>query len=267
MIPALLALMMVALPANSDPSGEDKIVVACEDWWRPLDVNGPATATSVSGNGLCINGFLDTGTDAAILGLIQASRDKSPLIVVVRSGGGEFDAAMNVAEALQERRPTVIADTLCASSCANYIIVAGVRRIVRDDTFLLYHGGITMSLLNQARAQIEALAKTDPKIDPAAAMSQMQAMIATQKARQDAFMVRAGVKPEIFAWMDKANSPEAAHSVKDCPSDSRVIQYSDAVLARFNLKFDHYGAPRSQGEADALIRKLGRNSKVCYWQE
>lgn len=267
MLLILLALTTMEPAANSNLETEDNVVAACEDWWRPLDINGPATANLVPGNGLCINGFIDTGTDTTILNRIAASNDKAPLIVVVRSGGGEFEASMNVAEALQKRQPTVVADTICASSCANYIIVAGARRIVRNDSFLLYHGGITMGLLDQARPQIETLAKADPKIDPVAATAQMRTMIVTQMARQEAFMVRAGIRPEIFAWMDEANSTGAETNVKNCPPDAHIIQYSQAALARFGLTFDHFGAPRSQTEVDALLRKLRRNSKICYWQE
>jgi hypothetical protein len=272
MLLRLLTLLMVvpvsAAEPSAEPEREARVVAACKNWWRPLDVNGPATPESVPGNGLCINGSIDTGKDAAILNSMKAAPDGPPLIVVIRSGGGEFEASMNVAEALQRRRPTVIANTVCASSCANYIMVAGARRIVQDDTLLIHHGGIILRLLDdQARPQIEALAATDPKIDQAAAMAEMRTLITSWKARQDAFMVRAGVKPEIFAWMDEANSPAARSIVARCPADSQVIQYSQAALARFGLTFDHYAAPRSQTEVDALIRKLGRNSKVCYWQE
>ena len=189
------------------------------------------------------------------------------MIVVVRSGGGEFGATMNVAETLQKRRPTVIVDTICASSCADYIVAAGGRRIIRDGSFLLYHGGVTMRLLDQARPQIDALAKTDPKIDPAAAMTQMQALITTQMARQNAFMGQAGIRPEIFAWMDEANAPSAQNHVEHCSTDANVIQYSQAALARFGFTFDYYGAPRSQAEVDALLLKLGRDSKVCSWRD
>lgn len=274
MLLRLLALLMVAPVSAAEPSAEPEreaqVVAACKNWWRPLDVNAPATPESVPGNGLCINGAIDTGTDAAILNRIKAAPDGPPLIVVIRSGGGEFEAAMNVAEALQMRRPTVIANTVCASSCANYIMAAGARRIVQDDTLLVYHGGISLSMLDdQAPQQIEALAATDPKFDPAAAMAQVRAVFASWIARQDAFMVRAGVKPEIFAWMDEANSnsPAARSIAARCPADSQVLQYSQAALARFGLTFDHYAAPQSQTEVDALLRKLGRTSKVCYWQE
>ena len=272
MLLRLLVLLMVAPVSAAEPSAEPEreaqVVAACKNWWRLLDVNAPGTSESVPGNGLCISGAIETGTDAAMLNSIQAAPDGPPLIAVIRSGGGEFEASMNVAEALQKRRPTVIANTVCASSCANYIMAAGARRIVQDDTFLLYHGGITLRMFDdQARPQIEALAATDPKIDVAAAMAQMRTLVITQKARQDAFMIRAGVKPEIFAWMDEADSPAARSIVARCPPDSRVIQYSQAALARFGLTFDHFAAPQSQTEVDALLRKLGRNSKVCYWQE
>lgn len=264
LFPILVLMLAAAAPT---PEMETRIAAACEDWWHPLDANDAATATTVPGNGLCINGFIDAGTDAAILDDLRSMDDRAPLLVVVRSGGGEFDATMNVAEALQKRRPTVIADTICASSCANYIITAGERRIVRDGSFLLHHGGITMDLMDQVRPQVEALAKADPTIDTAAAVSAMRATIAGQMARQDAFMARAGVKPEIFAWMGEANSPAAAAAVADCPPESRIIQYSEVALGRFGLDFDHFGAPASQAEVDARLRKLGRDSKICYWQE
>ncbi len=270
----LVALMVMALaPAErlsapvSTPLQEADAVMQCQTWWHDMDVNGGAAAAVVAGNGLCINGFIDKGRDAVILESLGKTSSEVPLVVVIRSGGGDFDASMNVAEALQRRRPTVIADMVCASSCSDYIITAGVRRIVRADTFLVYHGGITLRLLDDAGPQIEALAKADPKIKYDAAMAHMRDVIGAQMARQDSFMVRAGVDPKIFAWMDEANSKSGEAIASRCPADSHIIQYSREALARFGLTFDEYGAPRSQAEVDALLHKLGRQSKICYWQE
>ena len=48
----LLGVSMMAMTAMPAPPAEDKVVETCEDWWRRMDVNGPAAAASVPGNGL-----------------------------------------------------------------------------------------------------------------------------------------------------------------------------------------------------------------------
>jgi ATP-dependent protease ClpP protease subunit len=245
---------------------EQRAIDACRAWWHPLDINAEATAMA-NADGLCVSGFVDSGRDKAILSeLAELPRDGAP-VVVIRSGGGEFMASMTVAEALLARKATVIGDTLCASACANYILAAGARRIVLPDSFLLFHGGMTMDLMAQAEPQVGELMKADPRIRHDEARATLKAELDASIARQNALMVKAGINPEIFEWMGRANTMSGEEIARNCPADTHVIQYRRDRLQGFGYRFDLYDAPATQAETDALLRKLGRESKVCFWAE
>ncbi len=249
--------------AGAVTPAEHTVIAKCEGWWRGLDVNGEATATPVPG-GVCINGFLDAGRDAPIL---DALKGTDPVTVVIRSGGGDALASMNVAEVLRARPTTLIADTLCASSCADYLIVAARRRVVLDDTLLLYHGGVTLDLLNDAAPQVAAVAKADPKVDYALGMEKTRVDINGKITRQEALLTASGVSPTLFRWMDLINHMTATEAASHCRDGTSIIQYPPQVLANFGLTFDVYGAPDSQAAVDALLHKLGKTTNVCFWKE
>ncbi len=262
-----LSLLPVAAHATTGTvtAPERELIVRCETWWKTLDVNGEATVGSVPG-GLCINGYLDAGRDAPILDALKPS-GTAPVTIVIRSGGGDALASMNVAEVLRARPTTLIADTLCASSCADYLIVAAKRRVVLDNTLLLYHGGVTLDLLNDAASQVAAAAKADPKVDYALGMEKTRVDINGKIARQEALLTASGVSPTLFRWMDLINHMTAAEAESHCRTGTSIIQYPPQVLARFGLTFDVYGAPNSQGAVDALLHKLGKTTNVCFWEE
>ena len=71
--------------------------------------------------------------------LSRVPRDQTPQ-VVVRSIGGEVDHGMGMGEAILDRRAVVHVFGFCASSCANYLFLAGAKRYVMPESVVFFHG-------------------------------------------------------------------------------------------------------------------------------
>jgi len=267
MIALLVAAALAsALPSLPPPARESAVLAACRAWATPLDVNAEMTMTVVDG-GICVNGMMDRGAEKPFVEALKRF-DGTPVVIFIRSGGGAAEATLPMGEAVQTHTATVVADLLCASSCADYILPAGKRRVVTQDTLLLYHGGVTLDALTSAASQIEALAKTDKRIDVDHGIEQMRQQLNAEIATQESLLVKAGISPSLFRWMDLINHMTPAEQATHCPAGSDIIAYPPEVLARFGLTFDVYGGPRSQAEVDAIVRKDGRaNTHICYWRD
>ncbi len=262
----MIALFAAAALAIASPAQETAALAACRAWMKPLDLNAEMTVTTVDG-GLCVNGMMDRGTEAPFLAAIKHAGDR-PLVIVIRSGGGAAEATLPMGAAVQAGTVTVIADMLCASSCADFILPAGKRRVVTPETLLLYHGGVTLETLNAAAPQVEAAAKKDPHLNFDHAMEENRQQVNEEITQQEALLVKEGISPTLFRWMDLINHMTPAEQAAHCPADTDIIAYPPEVLARFGLTFDSYGGPRSQAEVDAIVRKDGRrDTHICYWRD
>ncbi len=262
----MIALFAAAALAVASPAQETATLAACRAWMKPLDFTAEMTVTTVDG-GICVNGMMDRGTEGPFLEALKRF-DGRPVVIVVRSGGGAAEASLPMGEAVQAHTATVVADALCASSCADFILPAGKRRVVTPDTLLLYHGGVTLDALNAAAPQVAALAKKDPRVNYDHAMEQDRQQLNAEIALQETLLVKEGISPSLFRWMDLINHMTPAEQLAHCPAGSDIIAYPPEVLARFGLTFDSYGGPRSQAEADAIVRKDGRsNTHICYWKD
>ncbi len=252
--------------AQAAPAQETVVTQACLDWLKPLDIEAPLSIKRVEG-GLCLNGHIQTGDDKPVLAQLDTFDKATPLIVVVRSSGGEVNAAMAIGEALLDRPATVIAEQLCASSCANFLITAGHRRIVRPETLLLYHGAVTLDQLDQLLPQLQASAVQDGTFNVADTFLNTYNYIVRSIGSQEAFLTKAGISSTLFRWMDLINHMTPAEAGHHCRADVATIQYPPEVLARFGLTFDEYDPPHIQADIDALEHKLGKKAPICDWQD
>jgi hypothetical protein len=122
--------------------GVDAYVQACRED-HPEAVRNPSSPGSISFNragrrpAVCVYGELD-GLGPQDIRMMRAIR---PEVLVVRSSGGAVAGWLDFVEAFDDRPRLVIVDGLCASSCANYAFAAGRRRIVGEDSLVIWHGG------------------------------------------------------------------------------------------------------------------------------
>jgi hypothetical protein len=73
------------------------------------------------------------------MGLYERAEVK-PETFVISSPGGSIKAGLDLGEWILDNGLAVEVDKLCASSCANYIFVAGREKGLRRHSILLWHG-------------------------------------------------------------------------------------------------------------------------------
>jgi hypothetical protein len=75
--------------------------------------------------------------------------------VIVQSGGGEVDDALQVGKEIYKRRLNIIVDGRCGSSCANYWFVAAAHKTVNRGSWVGFHGNPSSSLPYYDRSQFD----------------------------------------------------------------------------------------------------------------
>lgn len=115
----------------------------CQRWFdeRPfLNSSSGIDVKIITSDLLCLDGYLDADVATDILSWAdQDSSDQKSL--VVRSGGGEAQAGLEIAEKLQSNNIHVYIYDICASSCANYLFAMARHRHILDEAIVLFHGG------------------------------------------------------------------------------------------------------------------------------
>jgi hypothetical protein len=86
---------------------------------------------------ISIQGIITPQTARQFQSLLRSSTRK----VMVSSEGGVTEAALDIAEHIQKRRIDVEVVDVCASSCANYIFIAGAGKVIREGGVVGWHGG------------------------------------------------------------------------------------------------------------------------------
>jgi hypothetical protein len=74
--------------------------------------------------------------DAAVAGIRRGQVTR----LVISSGGGDTVAGRHVGRWVRDMGLVVEVDTICFSSCADYIFPAGRARVIRADAFVGWHG-------------------------------------------------------------------------------------------------------------------------------
>jgi hypothetical protein len=100
-------------------------------------INKTITITSiyVGGNYVCFNGNIETG----MKNISDTFSGKK--YVIMRSGGGDVDVAIDIAEHLLSNNSDFVVWDYCLSSCANYVFMAGEKKYIPEGSFVGWHGG------------------------------------------------------------------------------------------------------------------------------
>lgn len=129
------------------------------DWQRPVLL---AITSAVAGCGAISHGVSEeTETTVAVNGVdltyvgeithaanerlfsLAASRAAKPTTLVITSRGGDVKAGIELGTWVFESGLDVRVSEFCVSSCANYVFVAGVAKILEPTAMLAWHGGAT----------------------------------------------------------------------------------------------------------------------------
>lgn len=256
-----LAIALLSLSGPTAHEQETYVVDACAAWTEARKAEGPSTYR-VGSDGLCFSGDITSESSAAFVEALAEFDPAKPLVVVVTSDGGEINAGMSMGEALLPFTSTVVAQRVCASSCANYLFTAGDRRVIDDNALLLFHGGAHP--LNEDELR-KAIAPQVPASQLEAQVAGIVADVQAQIRRQDAFSQSAGIEVDFFRWMARFNDLPEEDFLDLCPvRDPVMIAYSDQLLATQGVIVHESRGPQSQEDVTAAVAEWGRTEAVCY---
>ena len=72
-----------------------------------------------------------------------------PTTLAITSQGGEVHSGLDLGEWIHEKGINVEVVKGCASSCANYVFLAGKKKILHKDSVLIWHGNSYQSDMNE----------------------------------------------------------------------------------------------------------------------
>lgn len=100
--------------------------------------------------------------DAAVAGITRGQITR----IVMNSGGGDTVAGRHIGRWVKSMGVVVEVDTICFSSCADYVFPAGRARVIRADAFVGWHGNERQFAVLAARRGVslaDELRKFAPK--------------------------------------------------------------------------------------------------------
>jgi hypothetical protein len=163
----------------------------------------PARAMIVSPRLACWDGALERdGLEPIADWARQAS---IPPVLVIRSGGGDSEASIDLARALNAANGQTIVVGVCASACANYLYAGMKQRSVWNQAAILFHGGYTPKIRAQARQSLEALLAENAHLidDAEAEVQRVMAEFDAAQHAQDDLLAEAGVSDLIIYDYDR----------------------------------------------------------------
>lgn len=252
----LLGLLFFAFVANASGEGLNDRgalpeIESCSAWMTQR-TSGDSPAIEKAGlRTLCVDlgsGMNDEIVQRFIDQIKSIPRSVAPH-VVVRSLGGDVENGMKMGEAILDRGAAVHVFGFCASSCANYIFLAGTERHVMLDSVVFFHGGIISQTLQSPGLTVAGRTKVGYSLE-----------------RQAQLLKRAGIDSDFFETMDKLNGDEMrARICPDKPSIS-VLVLSDARLADAGADVTSNLGPQSQDAVEHVLANYGLANVSCYWR-
>lgn len=144
---------------------------------------------------------IDGGIDKAMRACVAATLGAGTTEVIVSSGGGDIEAALDIADLLARPGLTVRVREWCYSSCANYFLPLAARLVVEPGATIVLHGGIDPQYLREGhigrRSQLlRDRMKLRPDLSRAVVEAEFGASITSLQAlveRQKQFALKHGV--------------------------------------------------------------------------
>lgn len=253
---ALFGLLLITAVATASHSKEGEQaalteVERCSAWLAQRTSSDPPAIEAVGLRTICAD--LGSGMSREIAQrfvdhINRIPHGHSPQ-VVVRSLGGEVDNGLKMGEAALNRGAAVHVFDFCASSCANYLFLAGSKRCVMPDSVVLFHGGIVAQSLLSAELSDAGRAKLGRSLE-----------------RQSQFLKRAGISADFFETMDGLNAEGVA--ARACPEKHSIaaVVLSDEKLADAGAHVASNMGPQSQDEVERVMVRYGMEESTCFWR-
>lgn len=195
--------------------------------------NPPAAEPTVTVSGQELV-FIGPITRASPVRVREAFAANTLSSIVIDSGGGDVEAALEIAALVRDHRLDVRVRGACLSSCANYIFPSGQRKFIVRGAIVAWHG----SSAHLHYQDTKGLGSSDPVI------RQFNADLARKDAE---FMRTIGVDPHV-SWFGKLPPFNVAN----------FYALTTADMATFGIK--DVSAPRNYGPGylDSLPEGLRR---------
>lgn len=204
----------------------------------------PQWLLSREGAQVVFRGALNPASSAA---LVEALSDKDAEGLIIDSGGGDDNAALDAAEVILARRLPVTVRGQCTSACANAVFAAGATRVIERAGFVSFHHSSPVIEANYQRLN-EAVPEE----------------IARGARRTRALYAARGVDPAI---LDCAAAQVGLSTLQTevripgeiAPRAAWLSRHSlwiphEATLRRYGLEFTRWGRPPSRRDVLARLR-------------
>lgn len=136
-----------------------------------LHAQPQAASVTRAGDAVVFDGRIDAASVAQALELLH---DPAVTRLVITSGGGLVDPAIDLAQAVHARQLDVEVPTACLSSCANYVLPAGRRKLLGRPGAVAWHGNMAhvLHLVQTGQGSWSA-----PEVDDARRLARREAAL------------------------------------------------------------------------------------------
>ncbi|MBX9460867.1 MAG: hypothetical protein KL785_06985 [Brevundimonas sp.] len=155
---------------------------------------------------------LEGPVNAAMAACVRANLAPTTTELVVNSGGGDIEQALDIAELLEPLTLTVRVRERCYSSCANYFLPLAERLIVEPGAAIVLHGGADPQFLQNEMERRERRIREimrEARVDRAEAETRYEAIVdgvRTLVERQQGFAARHNVGMGWFLYREAGDS-------------------------------------------------------------
>lgn len=260
-----LAFTPEASAGEADPAA---LATPCRPWIDdyPLPRSGEAHRV---GDTVCFAGQIDAESSARLVAAVTGGPADRPMTLILRSLGGDVIAALDAADVLVQRDVTGVVYSICASSCANYLLMAADRRIIAEDSILVWHGGWSVGFLADRRRKLaREERRRRPDLDEIARLRTLiDRIVEDGSARQTALLTATGADPRFFEVFDDINARPRRDWSADCADRPQVahIVFSDAFLARYGIVIHENHGPADTASLRALLDRREASDLACFW--
>jgi hypothetical protein len=271
---ALLLGFGLAVSSPESSAVEDVEVRQCRDWIQSHSQRPPhrtALTKILSPRTICFDGDIYSWTmkDAvAWADKFRADPTRRPRLVV-RSRGGDADAAIDLAEKLQQIDAEVTVVDYCMSSCANYFFAGLRRRNVVTGAMILFHGGLSAEERPEMVRAVDE-ASRDPEVartlgDPNEWRAAQLRTYDDNLARQTALYRRVGVDPLVVTGMSSVD--EDAIPASNCGgrkgAPRSALFFDMKQLRRLGIVIERGKPSTDPVEADRSLSRFGFEFTAC----
>ncbi|MGY6087187.1 ATP-dependent Clp protease proteolytic subunit [Stenotrophomonas sp. SM006] len=128
--------------ATAEPVSEINISSASSAW-NSCQVLKKGVVYVQGSNALCVKGYIDYDLADQFMTRVKNAESigLSIDLVLIESQGGELRPAIRIAKKIEELHASVAVGGMCASSCAQFVFMAGRQKLLLRQSHLLFHGG------------------------------------------------------------------------------------------------------------------------------